>query len=111
MLAFRSVCVGLLGAILYFVLHLPLDKAEHRCECSEPRWSFVHIAHGVDPEMIPSLLHVEPHEHVLQIDGNVIVNDIYAGALLVEHARSGELSEVILADAAGQQRRLFVTID
>jgi len=126
MLVFRSVTTGLLGACLYFVVQLSArapEPAPNPCakldaarlmagavlhaELEHSAPTMIDVANGVPPLTVPSLVRLESGEHISTVDDRPVPDDLTAGALIAERARTHSFVDLTI-DGHATTRRVLV---
>jgi hypothetical protein len=101
MMLFRSLTVGMLGACLYFVVQLPGLREVARPQAPATVRTIpptvIDVAYGVSALTVPSLVHLEPGEHITAVDDREVANDLMAGAVISERARAGTFVDLTVA--------------
>ena len=120
MLLFRSLSVGLLGAVLYFVV--AGSGAQQPCmqlaieptltiAATRPDVTIVDVASNVEPSTVASLVRIADAEQIVKVDGRSVTGNIEGGARIASHARgSGRYIDVEVATASGEPRRVLVLL-
>jgi hypothetical protein len=135
MLLFRSVSVGLLGAVLYFVASasnaheivneyslMQLEASKHEAEMlralaepplAEPTRSdvtIVDVAHGVDATTIASLIRLDRRESIVSVDGRAVDGNVAAGAAIAAHVRGSHRYIDVEVATRRDRRRVLVLL-
>jgi hypothetical protein len=124
MLVFRSVTTGLLGACLYFIVQLSGAQQPRAPELASPCANLgaarlvaeavqhapptmIDVANGVPPLTVPSLVRLESGEHIASVDDRPVPDDLTAGALIAERARTHSFVDLTI-DGHATTRRVLV---
>lgn len=118
MLVFRSVSVGLLGAVLYFVAAAPpttVRVVEHAVAAmpvptvsNAPDVTIVDIAPGIDIVTLVSLVKLDPGERIVTVDGRPVENNLVAGAAISARAGTRSYVDLEVASRTGKRRVLLL---
>jgi hypothetical protein len=121
MLLFRSLSVGLLGAVLYFVV-AGSPGAQQPCTqlameatatvaAARPDVTIVDVARNVEPSTVASLVRLDAAEAIVKVDGRSVTGNIEGGARIASHARGSQrYIDVEIATAHGEPRRVLVLL-
>ena len=121
MLLFRSLSVGLLGAVLYFVvagspgtqqpcMQLALEPTVS-VTATRPDVTIVDVAKNVEPSLVASLVRIDDAEAIVKVDGRSVTGNIEGGARIASHARGSQrYIDVEIATALGEPRRVLVLL-
>lgn len=121
MLLFRSISVGLLGAVLYFVA-TPAPPAVVVARASPslslareavtPALAVIDVAPGVEPSRIAGLVRLEPDERITHVGDRAVASDLEAGAAIALRAarRREGFIDLAIATPTSPARRVLVLL-
>lgn len=121
MLLFRSIALGLLGAIFYLLATRPTTIVVRQPEPIEipnlsgirglpspPGPTIVDVARGVDWTVLPSLVRLAEGEHVATIDDAPVANDLEAGSMLAAKWAQHRYIDLEVRGPRGDRRVLML---
>lgn len=120
MLLFRSISVGLLGAVLYFVATpasptIVTRASPHALAAipePAPPVTVIDVAPGVDATRIAGLVRLEPGERISHVGDRAVTSELEAGAAIALHprGRGGSFVDLAVATPGSPARRVLVLL-
>ena len=115
MLLFRSIALGLLGAIAWLLAtHTSTTKIQHERELVAiaqkpgPTPTIIDVAPGLSATQIAQLVKLGPTERVTSVDDRVVTGNLDAGTVMTAEGR--HFVDLTVTGAARSERRVLVLI-
>ena len=119
MLLFRSIALGLLGAIVWLLAtHTSTTKIEHERELVAigsgtqkpgPAPTIIDVAPGLSATQIAQLVKLGPNERVTSVDDRAVTGNLDAGTVMTAEGRHF-VDLTVSGAAARSERRVLVLI-
>lgn len=111
MLLFRSLTLGLVGAVFWMQLdseRLPAPAPPPEVVAQSEGPTIIDVAPGVAGDMLSGLVRMKPGEHVVSVDDRYVVSDLEAGAAISVHQQP--FVDVEVRTTTGGSRRVLLLL-